>query len=94
MIKRCNILAVKALRFENERINAELRDTPIVLLAGVKHRTGVHTGKMRMVCADRRWEIGVRVIQRLLGDILPPAYLLAAAVDQMVADDRNGVGLE
>lgn len=47
-----------------------------------------------MVCAKRRWETCVRVVQGLLGNILPPVCLLAAAVDQMVADDRDGVGLE
>ena len=94
MIERRNILAVKTFCFENERVNAELRHAAIVLLAGVKHRACINTGKMRMVCADGRGEIGVRVIQGLLGDILPPACLLAAAVDQMVADDRDGVGLE
>ena len=94
MIEPRNVLAVKALRFEDERVNAELCNTTIMLLAGGKHCAGVHTGKMRMVCAKRRWETCVRVIQRLLGDILPPVCLLAAAVDQMVADDRDGIGLE
>lgn len=94
VIERCNILAVKALRFQNKRVNTEFCDAAIVLLAGIKHRTGIHTGKVRMVCAYRRWEACVRVVQGLLGNILTPACLLAAAVDQMVADDRDGIGLE
>ena len=94
VIENRNVLAVKALRFEDERVNAKLCNTTIMLLAGGKHCAGVHTGKMRMVCAYRRWETCVRVIQGLLGNILTPACLLAAAVDQMVADDRDGVGLE
>lgn len=94
VIENRNVLAVKALRFQNKRVNTELCDTAIVLLAGIKHRTGIHTGKVRMVCAYRRWETCVRVIQGLLGNILTPACLLAAAVDQMVADDRDGIGLE
>ena len=60
------IHAVKALRFEDERVNAELCNTTIMLLAGGKHCAGVHTGKMRMICAYRRWEACVRVVQRLL----------------------------
>ena len=94
MIENRNVLAVKALRFQNKRVNTEFCDTAIVLLAGGKHCAGVHTGQMRMVCAKRRWETCVRVVQGLLGNILPPVCLLAAAVDQMVADDRDGVGLE
>ena len=94
MIERCNILAVKALRFQNKCVNTEFCDTAIVFLAGGKYRTCVHIGKVRMICAYRRWETCVRVIQGLLGNILTPACLLAAAVAQMVADDRDGIGLE